>query len=185
MHANKAKYSGIWPCKGGTFSCQLGNCTETFSIPSGGLTINDATLRALNVSQSAAGTAATAAASTVTVTPSALAATSTVTVAPTALAGDYVSRGVAAGIGAGIGVPLLCALVAVSALLVLEKRRHKNVQSTDEPATRSGGQDLPEAYSPQSRRGDGREGEHHGMAPAKPQELDNQQRLFELANGPR
>ncbi|KAK0998169.1 hypothetical protein LTS01_005835 [Friedmanniomyces endolithicus] len=180
-----AKYSGIWPCKGGTFSCQLGNCTETFSIPSGGLTINDATLRALNVSQSAAGTAATAAASTVTVTPSALAATSTVTVAPTALAGDYVSRGVAAGIGAGIGVPLLCALVAVSALLVLEKRRHKNVQSTDEPATRSGGQDLPEAYSPQSRRGDGREGEHHGMAPAKPQELDNQQRLFELANGPR
>ncbi|KAK0825045.1 hypothetical protein LTR73_007332 [Friedmanniomyces endolithicus] len=181
------KYSGIWPCAGGTFSCQLGNCTETFSIPSGGLTINDATLRALNVSYSAlAGTAATAT-STVTVTPSSALATSTVTVAPssTALTGDYVSRGTAAGIGAGIGVPLLCALVAVSAMLVVEKRRQKNVQSTDESATRSGGQDLPESFSPQSRRGDGRGEAYHEMAPAKPQEMDNQQRLFELANGPR
>ncbi|KAK1811679.1 hypothetical protein LTR12_013941 [Friedmanniomyces endolithicus] len=180
----QTKYSGIWPCKGGTFSCQLGNCTETFSIPSGGLTINDATLRALNVSQSAAGTVATAAASTLTVSPSAPAATSTVTVAPAALAGDYVSRGAAAGIGAGIGVPLLCALVAVSALLVLEKRRSKNLQGT-EAATRSGGQDLPVSYSPQPRRGDGRGEAYHEMEPGKPQELDNQQRLFELANGPR
>ncbi|KAK0771360.1 hypothetical protein LTR02_014821 [Friedmanniomyces endolithicus] len=163
---------------------KLGNCTETFSIPSGGLTINDATLRALNVSQSAAGTVATAAASTVTVTPSAPAATSTVTLAPMALAGDYVPRGVAAGIGAGIGVPLLCALVAVSALLVLEKRRSKSLQGT-EAATRSGGQDLPVSYSPQPRRGDGRGEAYHEMEPGKPQELDNQQRLFELANGPR
>ncbi|KAK1070031.1 hypothetical protein LTR74_004428 [Friedmanniomyces endolithicus] len=151
----------------------------------GGLTINDATLRALNVSQSAVGTVATAAASTVTVSPSfAPAATSTVTVSPTALAGDYVSRGVAAGIGAGIGVPLLCALVAVSALLVLEKRRSKSLQGT-EAATRSGGQDLPVSYSPQPRRGDGRGEAYHEMEPGKPQELDNQQRLFELANGPR
>ncbi|KAK1067301.1 hypothetical protein LTR74_006505 [Friedmanniomyces endolithicus] len=150
----------------------------------GGLTINDATLRALNVSQSALGAVATAT-STVTVTPTAP-ATSTVTFAPTTLAGDYVSRGVAAGIGAGIGVPLLCALVAVSALLVLEKRRHRTLlRTTDEPATRSGGRDLLEPSSPRSREGDRREEAYHEMGHVKPHELDNQQRLFELANGPR